>query len=436
MDNSNDVWQDYLEHAELSDVGLRRSNNQDSMNHVLAGNREDWERRGHLFMVADGMGAHAAGELASKLSADNVPLTYYKLPDVSPAVAIQKAVEDAHHKIHSRGISNPDFKGMGTTTSVLLLLPQGAVVAHVGDSRVYRLRGNRLEQLSFDHSLQWEMMAHSKLRPDEVPPYVPKNIITRSLGPNEQVKVDLEGPFPLAAGDTFLLCSDGLSGPVQDEELGVIMGCLPPVEAVRVLVDLANLRGGPDNITVIIARVKNADMTGGGAVFSNDLNAQETGGNLVGLLAWITSLGLLAATGVMAMLHNPGVAWVTGLLGAAAGAFAIFKTLRRGKGSRYRVDGKLGNGPHTSLVCNVNNEFVDKFAKIVTQLKDAAVEESWTLDWHKFNGISSRALSAAEKSNYVDAVREYCHAISFMMNELRNQRTKRRAGPPVELEGH
>src|SRR5882757_7439315 len=175
MDNKNDVWQDYLEHAELSDVGLRRSNNQDSMNHVLAGNREDWERRGHLFMVADGMGAHAAGELASKLSADNVPLTYYKLPDVSPAVAIQKAVEDAHQKIHSRGISNPDFKGMGTTTSVLLLLPQGAVVAHVGDSRVYRLRGNRLEQLSFDHSLQWEMMAHSKLRPDEVPPYVPKN---------------------------------------------------------------------------------------------------------------------------------------------------------------------------------------------------------------------------------------------------------------------
>src|SRR6185312_16018883 len=100
MDDSNAVWQDYLEHAELSDVGLRRSNNQDSMNYVLAGNRADWERRGHLFLVADGMGAHAAGELASKLSADNVPLTYYQLPDISPATAIQKAVEDAHQKIH------------------------------------------------------------------------------------------------------------------------------------------------------------------------------------------------------------------------------------------------------------------------------------------------------------------------------------------------
>lgn len=437
MDKPNDVWQDYLEHAELSDVGLRRSNNQDSMNHVLAGNREDWERRGHLFMVADGMGAHAAGELASKLSADNVPLTYYKLPDVSPATAIQKAIEDAHHKIHSRGLSNPDFKGMGTTTSVLLLLPQGAVVAHVGDSRVYRLRGNRLEQLSFDHSLQWEMMAQAKLRPDEVPPYVPKNIITRSLGPNENVKVDLEGPFPMAAGDTFLLCSDGLSGPVQDEELGVIMGCLPPADAVRVLVDLANLRGGPDNITVIVARVKTADVTGGGAVFSNDLSVQEAAASsFSGILAWIACVGLLLATGLMAVLKYPGVAVGTGVLAAIVGVYAIAKSFRRGKSSRYHVDGKLGNGPHTSRVCNINNEFVDKFAKIVAQLKDAAVEESWSLDWHKFNGISGRASAAAEKSNYVEAVREYCYAISFMMNELRNQRHKRRAGPPVELEEH
>ena len=121
----------------------------------------------------------------------------------------------------------------------------------------------------------------------------------------------------MAAGDTFLLCSDGLSGPVQDDELGVIMGCLPPAEAVRVLVDLANLRGGPDNITVLIARVKTADVTGGGAVFNNDLNVSESGSGLTGVLAWIACIGLLLATGVMVVLKYPGVAWATGSVGGS-----------------------------------------------------------------------------------------------------------------------
>ena len=94
------------------------------------------------------------------------------------------------------------------------MLPQGALVAHVGDSRVYRLRGQRLEQLTFDHSLVWEMSAAGQVPKDALPGFVPKNIITRSLGPHADVQVDLEGPFPLEVGDTFLLCSDGLSGQV------------------------------------------------------------------------------------------------------------------------------------------------------------------------------------------------------------------------------
>ena len=93
-----------------------------------------------------------------------------------------------------------------------------------------------------------------------MPDYVPKNIITRSLGPSDNAEIDLEGPFPLQAGDTFLLCTDGLSGPVRDEEMGTIIACLPPDNAVRALVDLANLRGGPDNITVIVARVTAAPV--------------------------------------------------------------------------------------------------------------------------------------------------------------------------------
>ena len=212
-----------------------------------------WQQRGDLFVVADGMGAHAAGELASKLSTDTVPLVYHKLTDRTPAEAILAAVEEANAQIHSRGQASIDFKGMGTTTTVLALLPYGALLAHVGDSRAYRLRGNRFEQLTFDHSLVWEMRAAGQLQ-GQVPDFVPKNVITRSLGPNPKVQVDLEGPLPVAPGDTFLMCSDGLSGPVKDEELGMILGSMPPAEAVRALVDLANLRGGPDNITVIVAK--------------------------------------------------------------------------------------------------------------------------------------------------------------------------------------
>ncbi len=259
MDPREVPWQHGLEHVALSHVGLRRSNNQDSMACVLAGSRQDWLRRGHLFMVADGMGAHAAGELASKMATDFIPHTYYKLLDDSPVAAITKSIEDANQRIHARGQSNPDFRGMGTTSSVLLLLPQGAVVAHVGDSRVYRLRGNRLDQLTFDHSLVWEMRASGRVRDGDVPSYIPKNIITRSLGPGEAVQVDLEGPFPLEPGDTFLLCSDGLSGQVDDEELGVILGAVPLAEAAQVLVDLANLRGGPDNITVVLRTLRAAN---------------------------------------------------------------------------------------------------------------------------------------------------------------------------------
>ncbi len=104
-------------------------------------------------MVADGMGAHAAGELASKMATDFVSLTYYKTPDESPVEAIQKAFQDANERVFSRGQSNPDFRGMGTTSSALLLLPEGAVVAHVGDSRVYRLRGNRW--INYRSTIAW-----------------------------------------------------------------------------------------------------------------------------------------------------------------------------------------------------------------------------------------------------------------------------------------
>ncbi|MEM9658950.1 MAG: protein phosphatase 2C domain-containing protein, partial [Planctomycetota bacterium] len=248
--------------AAVSDVGMRRSNNQDSMAIALADEEQRWRERGHLFVVADGMGAHAAGELASRIAVDNIPHVYLKRRDLPPSQAIAAAVEDANQRIFAKGQDSVDFQGMGTTCSCLVLLPGGAMAAHVGDSRVYRLRDNQIEQLTFDHSLVWEMGAAGQASDEEVPAYVPRNVITRSLGPHPKVKVDLEGPLPVRAGDRYLLCSDGLTGPLNPELIGLVLGALPPNEAARTLVDLANLLGGPDNITVIIAEVIHPDHLG------------------------------------------------------------------------------------------------------------------------------------------------------------------------------
>jgi len=415
MDNQPPYWQSFLEHAELTDVGLRRANNQDSMACMLAGNEGEFFRRGHLFVVADGMGRHAAGELASKISVDTIPLEFFKLPNASPPVALRTALEEANRRIHTRGGQNPDFKGMGTTTSALAILPQGAVVAHVGDSRVYRLRGDKLEQLTFDHSVVWELRAAAKIGGVEVPANIPKNYITRSLGHDPAVQVDVEGPFPLSAGDTFLLCSDGLSGQVEDEELGVILECLQPAEATRVLVDLANLRGGPDNITVLIARV-------------NDLSALNQTHGPKGEGAEITPVwwaGLGTAVLAAVILFLAGLP----IFGAAAAVAAVVLGLVIGAklttstgGSTNWKKVKLGRGPHMSLTCRPNDAFVAKIASLVYQLQSSATQQNWTVDTAKVDEYIRFATAARNVQNFVEAVRQYCFALSFLMGEIRKQR--------------
>jgi protein phosphatase len=429
MDKNLPPWQSFLEHAELSDVGLRRSNNQDSFGQVMAGNEDQWQRRGHLFMVADGMGAHAAGELASKMAVDTISLTYYKLLDRSPSDAIRKTIEEANAKIHAGGQANPDFKGMGTTTSVLLLLPEGAVVAHVGDSRVYRLRGNRLEQLSFDHSLVWEMMAGNKLSESEMPGYIPKNIITRSLGPTDHVQVDLEGPFPLAAGDTFLLCSDGLTGPVGDTDLGTVLATLPPAEAARTLVDLANLRGGPDNITVLIARVDSLPGRSTGA------RSAPSSGKATAV-GWWVALGVLClATAMLALTENLYPAAGCGIAALFTALTIFIRKFSGGEDQSLGTQGRLGRGPHRSYVCPLDLPAAQRMAAVVDPLREEAVQQHWDIDWPRFDGLCKQATTAVAQQDYAGAIRSYCRAISFMMQQLRNQRA-RGANPAMDIDGN
>jgi protein phosphatase len=365
------------------------------------------------------MGAHAAGELASQIAVEIIPLTYQKLEEDNPSDALRKAVLEANIHIHERGQANRDFRGMGTTGSVLALLPQGALVAHVGDSRVYRMRGWQLEQMTFDHSLVWEMSSAHKIPEHEVPDYVPKNIITRSLGPSHEVQVDMEGFFPLEVGDTFLLCSDGLTGPVSDEEIGTILGCMYMEEAVRTLVDLANVRGGPDNITVVVVKV-----TGPQKANRNSNPTEKTPlpqPQPVHPLLWaLSGVFALVTLGAAAM-----GAWFPAFCGLGATLITSGVALAR----RYMgpeivsvFEGQpLGKAPYTSINCTPSRHFVERLGKTVSQLREAVTQEKWTLKWHRFDELIVQAAKASDEPDYKEAVRSYCLALSFIMDQLRQQ---------------
>ncbi len=408
-----------IAHASLTDVGLRRGSNQDSLAVALAADDADWRRRGHLFMVADGMGAHAAGELASKIACESMPHTYRKSLDRSPAEALRHAVVTANASIHTRGQANAEFQGMGTTCCALVLLPRQAIVAHVGDSRVYRLRRGKFEQLTFDHSLVWEMMAAGQMPKGDVANFIPKNIITRSLGPHADVQVDLEGPLALEPGDTFLLCSDGLSGQVKDEELGELLSALSPSEAVRTLVDVANLRGGPDNITAIVVRVEAVP-----AGEANDVALVEPEkASQVSPFWWgLMALALLVAL-VLAVARYYAGALISVLVGAASGVAALLQGLSRPQTTPQAAQqGPYGKGPYATFDCMPNAEVVQSAAQLAAQLREATRNEHWTLDWAHFNGLCESASRAASNGDFRSAVRNYMLAISFMMNEIRSQK--------------
>jgi len=420
--------------ASLTNVGMRRSVNQDSYVLIVADTAELWQQRGHFLMVADGMGAHAAGELASKMAVENTPYLYNKYLDLSPPEALERAIRESNTQIHSRGSANTDFHGMGTTASALVLLPQGALCAHVGDSRIYRLRGSQLNQLSFDHSLQWELRASGQLSEgSELAAAVPKNVITRSLGPNANVQIDLEGPHPIEVGDVFLLCSDGLTGRVEDHELGTIMGCLPPHEAVKVLVDLANLRGGPDNITVLIAKIIKPDA----ATATNQAPPLVLGGKKdlkpVNPIIWIVA-GVCALAALLLPLKGlyifAGVSVLAAVITVIVGLVKLFSGYS--KGTQLSGNRRLGKGPYTATPCGPTPAFFAKIQQTAAELKQVALDGNYNVDWAEYDELQRKAL-AAQQANPVDAVRQLCKSITFLMNELRTQHNRKASDSEIKL---
>jgi len=176
-----------VQFASRTDVGMRRAANQDSLATRLCDAFEEWQSHGHLFVVADGMGGHAVGDLASRITVDTLPHVFFKTDAQDALDRMARSVLAANKAVNDRGRENPDFADMGTTCSVLSLSEEGAVVGHIGDSRVYRVRDGIVSQLTFDHSLQWEMIRLGRATADNVDLYHPRNVITRCLGPDPNV---------------------------------------------------------------------------------------------------------------------------------------------------------------------------------------------------------------------------------------------------------
>jgi len=235
------------EHFHDSDLGRQRRGNEDS-----------YYVRSPLFVVADGMGGAQAGEVASELA---VRQFERGVPDgQDPGAALVALIQEANARIHEQARSDSQHAGMGTTTTAAYLTGETVVVAHVGDSRCYLLRDGDLIRLTRDHSLVGELVARGKLTEEQAESHPQRSVITRALGPEATVEVDVDA-FPARDGDVFLLCSDGLTSMVHEPQLKSLLAdrSRPLEQTGRTLIAAANDAGGRDNITVILFRIEEVD---------------------------------------------------------------------------------------------------------------------------------------------------------------------------------
>jgi len=425
-------WEQKLQHATLSDVGLRRQNNEDSVAAHVCGSEADFERRGHLFLVADGMGGHAVGELASQMAAESIPHAWTKLPGENVAQVLREAVVSANKLIHERGSSNRDFLRMGTTCTVLALTASGAYVAHVGDSRCYRIRRDRIDQLTFDHSLHWELQRQARETglPVELPEH--RNIITRSLGPEAEVQVDVEGPFLILPGDIYLLCSDGLSGEVRDDEIGALAGELSPTQACRMLVHLANMRGGGDNCTVTIVRVGELPAN----VPPPELPIEavpKQGIPAPTLIAGGIALAVLGL-GVVTMVMSQIVAGAVLSAISLAGLIVLMAKRPKPEIAEAPPETDLSRTnlwrPYRTAVSRPTQEIYESLANLEGQVAKVARDEGWPVNWSQHSAAIQASVEARLEQRYAKGLRDVSRAIDLLMNALY---TARRAPRPAAV---
>jgi len=245
-----------IEMASLSDVGCQRENNEDLTSYWEPQSDDEFQRKGRLAVVADGMGGYEGGQEASRLAVETIEDVYGHEPANDPRGALLKAFRAAHERIREYAESHPEFHGMGTTCTALALNDLHLYFAHIGDSRLYLVRGNAILRLTRDHSYVGRLVESGVLRSEEAERHPQRHILTAALGAGTDVAADAPtSPVTLENGDILVLCTDGLWSLVQESEILAIVTSHDASSGCAELVKLARQRTGPDNITVQILRI-------------------------------------------------------------------------------------------------------------------------------------------------------------------------------------
>ncbi len=240
--------------AMLSDVGCVRSTNQDAVGCMIPRHDDPFSRAGALVVVADGLGGHAAGDVASRIALRSVLHEYYRSPG-PPADALKRAFIAASQAIAEHAAANPSCAGMATTCSAVAIVDDRAYIAHIGDSRIYLLRQRELRQLTEDDSLVNEMLRDGLITAKEANRHPDKNVLLRALGSPHHVPAVSAAGLLLKQDDILLLCTDGITNQIDDRTIAAEIVLLEPIDACEKLIALARLAGGQDNASIAICSV-------------------------------------------------------------------------------------------------------------------------------------------------------------------------------------
>jgi PPM family protein phosphatase len=242
--------------ASLSDIGCQRENNEDQFAYWEPADDEEFARKGRLAIVADGMGGHEGGQEASRIAVESIQEIFAHTPEADLRSLLLTGFQIAHERILDYAAGHPELHGMGTTATAIVLLGNQLYFAHVGDSRLYLVRGSSISRLTHDHSYVGRLVQNGVISPEEAETHPQRHILTAALGAGTEISPEtLEHPFPLEKGDVLVLCTDGLWSLLAETEIQSIVASNEPQEACRALIKLTKDRGGPDNITVQVLRI-------------------------------------------------------------------------------------------------------------------------------------------------------------------------------------
>jgi len=245
-----------VELASMSDIGCQRENNEDRYTYWEPDADEEFARKGRLAVVADGMGGHEGGQEASRIAVEAIQEVFAETSDADPQALLVRGFQIAHERILEYAAAHAELHGMGTTATAIALLGKQLYFAHVGDSRLYLVRGPSLSRLTNDHSYVGRLVQNGVISWEEAETHPQRHILTAALGAGAEASPDTpDRPIELQKADVLVLCTDGLWSLLSDNEIQSLVSGREPAEASQAMIKMAKDRGAPDNITVQLLRV-------------------------------------------------------------------------------------------------------------------------------------------------------------------------------------